>query len=164
MNDIPYDEDVFDQINMDLKLTKSKYYGILSCSRCFPKRLHWNDEHITSHLNIKTHVRRVLEVSKLVEELPKFHPNRLYAIHFECDTRCFDDREIHPPFLNHVEKILREVSDNMDKIWKSNTNMLFVLSHPMYKKALESRFFKWLYQRSPGHCYKLYGVHRPGVQ
>ena len=161
MDEFSYDEDVFDQINRDLKLTKDKFYGILRCSRCYPKYLHWDSSKLTDHINMKTHVIRVVDVEKLVKALPDFYPNRLYAVHFECDTRCFDDRELHIPFLHHVEKILGEVSSNMDKLWKSNTNLLFVLSHPMYKKSLDYRFFKWLYQHSPDHCYRLYGVHKP---
>lgn len=161
MDEFAYDEDVFEKINLDLKLTKNKFYGILSCSRCFPERLKWNSGLITDHINIKTQVQQVVEVAKLVDALPKYHPDKLYVIHFECDTRCYSARTIHPPHLKHVKKILDEVTSNMDKIWKSNTNLLFLLSHPMYKEAKETRFFNWLYQHSPNHCYRLYGVHKP---
>ena len=165
MDEFAYDEDVFAKINLDIKLAKNKYYGILRCSTCFPIRLHWKDAHITDHINIKTHVLRVEDVSKLVDKLPTFHPDRLYVIHFECDTRCYyrSDGEVNPKNLIYLQNILKEVSSNMSKLWGSNTNMLFVLSTPMYKEALETRFFKWLHQHSPGHCYRLYEVRKTGV-
>lgn len=150
-----FDEDVFKQINSDVKLTKGKFFGILRCSRDYPENLHWNSSRITDQININTEVIRVVEVSKFVEQLPKLRENKLYVVHFECDTRCYSDRNILPRNLKHVDKILNEVTESMTSIWGSNTNLLFLLSHPMYKKSMETRFFKWLYQHHPKHCYRL---------
>lgn len=52
-DELPFDSEVFKEINTHLTLNKGKYYGTISCSDDYLKRVSWNNDKIKEHIGIK---------------------------------------------------------------------------------------------------------------
>ena len=159
-DNLPWDSEIFEEINTHLTLNKGKYYGTLSCSYDYLKRMSWNNELIKKEIKRKTIVVNIFEVWKFVKNIPDLKEDILYLPYFECDKRCFDGerRELRPEDKNYIDETLNELNENIEKLWKSKASFLFVFSHKMFNMAHETRYFKWMMKNSVKHHYKVYGI------
>lgn len=161
-DELPFDSEVFKEINTHLTLNKGKYYGTISCSDDYLKRVSWNNDKIKEHIGIKSSLVNIFEIRKFIESIPKLKENILYLPYFECDRRCFngDRGELRIEDKNYIDETLNEFSnkENIEKLWGSKASFLFLFSHKMFKLAHETRYFKWMMINSEEHHYKLYGI------
>ena len=158
----PYDSEVFEEINTDLSLNKGNYYGTISCSNDFLKRLLWYDHLLKDQIKRKCTIVKIYEVWQFIDSIPKLKEDILYIPYFECDKRIFngDRREIRREDQIYIHETLEKFSskENIEKLWKSKSSLLFIFSHKMFKLAHETRYFKWMMKNNKKHHYKLYGI------
>ena len=164
---LPYDSEVFEEINTHLTLIKDTYHGTLSCSNDYLRRVEWYDTTIQKYLNRKISLIKIYEIWKFIGNIPNLRQDILYVPYFECDRRYYSGRreKIKVEDEAHVKEILDELSskENIEKLWKSKASMLFLFSHKMFKAAHETRYFKWMMKNKPKHHYKVYGINPPNI-
>lgn len=157
-----FDSEVFKEINIYLILNKGKYYGIISCSDDYLKRVLWNNDKIKEYIGIKSSLVNIFEIRKFIESILKLKENILYLLYFECDRRCFngDRGELRIEDKNYIDEILNEFSnkENIEKLWGSKVSFLFFFFYKMFKFVYEIRYFKWMMRNSEEYYYKLYGI------
>ena len=157
---LPYDDEIFEEINTHLALNKGKYYGTLSCSDDYLRRISFYDETIKKEIKRKSILVNIFEVWKFIKSIPDLKEDTLYLPYFECDKRCFngDRRELRLEDKKYINETLNEFNENIEKLWKSKASFLFVFSHKMFNIAHETRYFRWMMKNSEKHHYKLYGI------
>jgi hypothetical protein len=158
----PYDSQVFEEINTDLSLNKGKYYGTISCSNDYLKRVIWYDNLLKDQLKRKSILVKIYEIWQFIDSIPKLKEDILYIPYFECDKRVFngDRREIRKEDQLYLDETLEKFSsrENIEKLWKCRSSLFFLFSHKMFRLAHKTRFFKWMMKNNEKHHYKLYGI------
>ena len=157
---LPFDNEVYEEINTHLTLNKGKFNGSISCSDYHLKQIKWDSDNIKKHICKKSEVLKIFEVWKFIETIEKAKEDILYIPFFECDTRCYngDRGELRIEDKEYIDRTLNQLNENIEKLWKSKGSFLFVLPHKMFKTAHQTRYFKWMMKNSEKHHYKIYGI------
>jgi hypothetical protein len=164
---LPYDSDIFNEINTHIALSKGEYFGTLSCHQNYVKRVGWSNHIIEDQLKIKCIITKIHDVNKFVNNISSLRKDKLYIYYLESDFRYEEAKweQLREESKSHLMSDLNTLSEevNIKKLWKSKSKLMFLMSHKVREKALEKRFFKWMKQNSPKHHYKIYGISKPNI-